>query len=284
VASANNVAAGTSTGFSSFTLLDPAIVGDPQSDISVDAGDVSALAAVVANLPEPAVPTIPSGVTITPVGPDPTLSLVQPGGASALRGLRANGVVNVSVQLDHPHPPGSAGMTEAVLALTYDPKVLSVSSADITLGSIPSQGTGWRISSVVDAATGQIGITLYSTTPITATQAGSLVNIAFHVLPGATLSATSVQLVDSAMPNGQQFTTQVDDAQGQFILSSGADRLEVRIRNRALSAVPHRSEPPKTSAAWRHAGGRRVQFTDAAYTCLQLRFITICGQTSRSAV
>ena len=51
-------------------------------------------------------------------------------------------------------------MTEAHLALTYDPSVLSVAPADITLGSIPGLGTGWQISSVVDAATGQIGITL----------------------------------------------------------------------------------------------------------------------------
>jgi hypothetical protein len=42
---------------------------------------------------------------------------------------------------------------------------------------------------VVDAATGQIGITLYSTTAITATQAGSLVNIAFHVVPGVRSSS-----------------------------------------------------------------------------------------------
>jgi hypothetical protein len=118
-------------------------------------------------------------------------------------------------------------MTEAILALSYDPKVLSVSSSDITLGSIPSLGTGWQISSVVDPATGQIGITLYSTTAITATQAGSLVNIAYHVLPGATVSATSVQLVNRAMAAGQQFTTQVDDSQGQFVLSPGVDRLAV---------------------------------------------------------
>jgi hypothetical protein len=36
-----------------------------------------------------------------------------------------------------------------------------------------------------------------------------------------------VQLVNRAMANGQQFTTQVDDAQGQFILSHGMDRVAV---------------------------------------------------------
>ena len=91
------------------------------------------------------------------------------------------------VLLDDPHPDGSTGMTEAHLALTYDPSVLSVTPADITLGSIPGLGAGWQITSEVDAATGQIGINLFNLarTPITSAQAGSLVNIAFHVVPGA---------------------------------------------------------------------------------------------------
>jgi hypothetical protein len=214
VATANNVATGSATGFSSYALLDPAIVGDPQGDISVDAGDVSAIAAVVAHLPEPTIPAIPSSVTITPLGADPTLSL-------------SGDQASVSVLLDRPNPVGSTGMTEAILALSYDPKILSVSPSDITLGSIPSLGTGWQLTSVIDQMTGKIGITLYSTTAITATQAGSLVNIAFHMMPRAAVSTTSVQLVNRAMANGQQFTTQVDDAQGQFILSRGVDRLAV---------------------------------------------------------
>ena len=110
-------------------------------------------------------------------------------------------------------------MTEAHLALTYDPSVLSVSAADITLGSIP--GTGWQVSSEVDATTGQIGINLYnmSGTPLTAAQAGSLVNIAFHVVPGAAVPRAAVQLVSQATPNGQRFVTDVDDDQGPLVLS-----------------------------------------------------------------
>jgi hypothetical protein len=64
------------------------------------------------------------------------------------------------------------------------------------------------------------------------------VNIAFHVQPGAAVSATSVQLVNRAMPNGQQFTTQVDDAQGQFILSPGVDRLVVDTGVSQAAAAP----------------------------------------------
>jgi hypothetical protein len=130
--------------------------------------------------------------------------------------------------LDDPHPAGSTGMEEAVLALTYDPRVLTVSSLDITLGSIPGLGSGWNLVSAVDQVSGQIGIDLYSTTAINSAQAGSLVNIAFHVAPGVSVSATPVQLVNSVTPNGRNFSTEVADAQGQLVLSPGMDRVAVQ--------------------------------------------------------
>jgi hypothetical protein len=237
VAFANNVAQGKSTGFGAYTLLDPAIIGDVAGDVSVDAGDVSSLAAYVLQLPTPKIPAIPTGPAITPTGPDPTLSLSEQGGVRP-RSLRANGgVINVSVRLDQPHPAGSSGMTEAILALTYDPSVLSVSASDITLGSLPSLGAGWQLSSVIDAATGQIGIELYSTTAITATQGGSLVNIVFHVVPGAPAGKTSVQLVRAVMPGGEQFTTQVDAPEGSLVLGLGSERLEMLLPRSARARL-----------------------------------------------
>src|SRR5262249_511623 len=128
VATASNVAQGKDSGFAALQLLDPAIVGDVAVDYSVDAGDVSDIADFTVHLPMTVIPIPPTGLTITPLGADPTLSLAR---------RTANGTVTVSVQLDNPHPVGSTGMTEAVLALTYDACVLSVSPADITLGSIP---------------------------------------------------------------------------------------------------------------------------------------------------
>src|SRR6202023_165654 len=114
---------------------------------------------------------------VSPSAADPTLSLVA--------FHTARGIVNVPVLVDHPHPEGSTGLTEAVLSLTYDPSVLSVSASDITLGSLPGLGVGWQLNAVVDQATGQIGIEMFSMTPITSLQGGSLVNIAFHVQQGA---------------------------------------------------------------------------------------------------
>jgi len=94
-------------------------------------------------------------------------------------------------------------------------------SADITLGSIPSLGWGWQLSSVVDQTTGQIGIELYSMTPITTTQAGSLVTVSFHVLPDVTVPGTAVYLMDSVRPHGWYFGTVLADTEGALILTPG---------------------------------------------------------------
>jgi N-acetylneuraminic acid mutarotase len=227
VATANGLAQGKSTGFEAFPLLDPVVVGDVAGDISVDAGDVSTLAAFVSQLPTPKIPALPTGISITPSGPDPVLSLVEPGGVRPRR-LRRGEIVVAGVRLVDPPPigsTGSTGITEAILALTYDPSVLRISAAEITLGLLPNAGQDWQISALVDAAAGQIAVTLYGTTPIPADQAGNLVNFHFHALPGAAASS-SVRLVSSVTLGGQRYVTQVDDAQGQLAWSSGVDRLD----------------------------------------------------------
>jgi N-acetylneuraminic acid mutarotase len=221
VATALIVAQGNPTapiGLSAYRLVDPAIVGDVGGNASIDATAVSLLAAYTANVHPLQIPTLPPGVVISPSGPDPTLSLG--------RGLESSGTV--PVLLDDPRPDDSTGMTEAILALTYDPTVLTVSAADITLGSIPGSGEGWHLESVVDQATGQIGIDLYSTTPISLAQAGSLVNITFHVLPKASVPATTVHLVSAVAPEGRWFSTEVADGEGQFVLSPGPDGLVIQ--------------------------------------------------------
>jgi hypothetical protein len=211
LANAGNVAAGAATspiGLSAYKLVDPGMIGDIGGNGSIDSAAISSLAGFLAHVNTPSIPTPPAGLTITPGGPDPILSL----GAPLLS-------FTVPVLLDHPRPEGSTGMTEAIIGLVYDPKALSVSSADITLGSIPASGSGWQLASVIDALTGQIAIDLYSTTAITQGQAGSLVNIDFHLMPGASVTATAVQLVNAASPNGQWFSTEVADGEGKFVLS-----------------------------------------------------------------
>ena len=94
---------------------------------------------------------IPSGAVVTPsTAPDPLLSIPQ--------GLQvsANGTVSVPVDLSEARPAGSTGLTEATLALRFDPSVFTVSAGDIHLGSIPEAAGGWTLTASVDAGTGQI--------------------------------------------------------------------------------------------------------------------------------
>jgi len=262
VATANTVAQGSPSsplGLAAYKLVDPAIVGDIGGNGSIDAGAVSSLASFTSNLHPTQIPTPPTGLTIVAGGPDPTLSLAG--------GLQSSGNVSVQVLLDHPRPGGSSGMTQAILGLSYDPKVLMVSSADITLGSIPDLGSGWHLVSVVDQVTGQIGIDLYSTTAITATQGGSLVNMTFHIVPGALVPTTAVQLVHGVTPNGHWFTTQIADSEGQFVLTRGLDRLVIDTGASRASLVA-RSVRPTVTAAVGHSRellvARRVEAAGAS--------------------
>jgi hypothetical protein len=108
------------------------------------------------------------------------------------------------------------------LALRYDPQQFTVTAADMHLGSLLAAGRDWTLSANIDLATGQIGITLSSDTPITQPIGGSLITIDFHQRPGepgASATGGSIALVDSANPNGQWFPTELEDAQGTFILT-----------------------------------------------------------------
>ena len=233
----DNAAQGRGTGFSAYAQLDPVIIGDVAGDNSIDAArcrhhrlfrDAMLHPLQIPMPPTQLQPSNPNYVDRTtihsPNAADPTLSVVT-------RGLTALGSPVVSVMIDHPDPEGSTGLTSATLALTYDPALVSVSPADITLGSIPSQGTGWQLSAVVDPTTGQIGIQLYGLTPIMVNQAGSLVNIAFHGEPTGVSPRVppTAQLVDSVTPNGQWFGTGVTDSQGAMILSPGVDRVGITL-------------------------------------------------------
>jgi hypothetical protein len=145
--------------------------------------------------------------------------------------MNADGSLSVPVNLDESRPLGSTGLTEATLALRFDPSVFTVSSRDIHLGSIPVLGSGWTVTSLVDDVTGQIGITLYSLTPIASNLAGSLVTIDFHAHWGAGVGTGSIQLAAVVDPNGQgSYVTNVADTNGAMILG-------VAPSNTAISAI-----------------------------------------------
>ncbi len=202
------------TGFAAYPAVDPAVIADTEASEIVDGGAVAGLALVGAGFSVPTIPAPPKGANVLPTSaPDPDLSL--PSQVTA-RG----GVVSVPVMLDNAMPAGSSGLTEATLAMTFDPHVLSV--ADVHLGSLPALGTGWTVTSVLDAGSGQLAIELYGPTPIDVSAAGSLVQVDFDVLPGAS-GPTMVKLVQAVDPNGGRwFTTNVADTQGAMALGTSA--------------------------------------------------------------
>src|SRR5207248_3103307 len=115
---------------------------DVAGDVVVDGGDVATLKSFILHFPRPVIPT-PPGLTgiVSPNAADPTLSLVSgegfvvSGEEPALDRLQTttNGALlttnhsplTISVMLDHPRPDGSTGLTEAILALKYDPSAFS---------------------------------------------------------------------------------------------------------------------------------------------------------------
>ncbi len=112
---------------------------------------------------------------------------------------------------------GDNGLSRADFAIDYDPSVFSVASSDIFLGTVPGAGVNWNVAPP-NFATGQLGISIATTTPnqlnltIPAGSVDSLVVIDFHVLPGAAVATTSINLAasNSAGPT----TTDLFDASG----------------------------------------------------------------------
>ncbi len=207
-------------GFAAYPVVDPAVVADTDASEVVDGGAVAGLALVGAGFSVPSIPTPPKGANALPIfAPDPDLSL--PPQVTA-RG----GVVSVPVMLDNAMPAGSTGLTEATLALTYDPRVLSVTAADVYLGSLPALGTGWTVTSVVDAGSGQLAIELYSPTPIDVSAAGSLVRVDFHAQAGAS-GATTVHLRGGGGPQRRPL---VQHKRGGFPGGDGAEHVDRRRR------------------------------------------------------
>ena len=228
----SRVSSAADSGFAAFPVLDPVILGDLSGDGKITAVDASLANNYLSGTTVTQVPNYPGAPSNNPAGPDPALSI-----PTALL-VGTDGTVVVPVEIDDPKPDGSTGVTQALLALTYDPSVFSVSAADIHLGSVPTGGTGWTLQSTINSTTGEIGIILFSATPISTSTGGSLVNITFHVQPGATPQATSVNLATAVNPTGHRvITTALDDNQGPLTLHPAPTALAAPVAG-SVSATP----------------------------------------------
>jgi hypothetical protein len=201
----------TDTGYAAYPLVDPVIIADTDGSGFTPADASLQVNEVGVGFPASTVPPLPTPVNVTPIGNNVDPSLALPTNLQA-----ANGVVAVPVNLDETRPEGSTGLIRADLALTYNPRMFTVSADDVHAGSVLA-GSNWTIVPTIDQATGQIGIALSSSTAITQNLAGSLVTIDFHPIGNVT-GTGSIELVASVTPNGRLFTTMLQDAVGQFTL------------------------------------------------------------------
>jgi len=111
------------------------------------------------------------------------------------------------------------------LALKYNLSELSVSAADIKLGSLTE---GWQLRAIVDANRGEIGIELFSDIPILVNNAGSLVNIAFRKIESEPGKGAAVQLMSDVTVQDEKFNTLLADAMGALILGPGIREIVVQ--------------------------------------------------------
>ncbi len=210
------VAGKADSGFGAFPIVDPVIIANLSDNGLMNAGDATILNQEFTGGSPAQIPPYAGPASNNPSGPDPTVNI--PTDLSAGLG----GIVSVPVNIDDPVPAVNAGMTEATLALNYDPAVLSVSAADVSLGTVPVSGTGWTLQVAVNQVTGELGITLFSSTPITDPAGGTLVTIAFHVNGTASPGETAIDLVSAVNPTGfNVISTMVADTRGAFTLSAG---------------------------------------------------------------
>ena len=210
----SQVAVNLASGFAAFAQLDPAMVGDVAGNGgSTTSADVTLMNRLLAAYATPQIPQPPSGLVIPPTGPDPILSL--PPTLTSVSG----GTITVPVNIDTARPAGSSGLMEATLALRFNPQLFSVTAADIKLGTVPNAGTGWQIGAAINLQTGEIGITIFSTTPIQSTSGGSLVTITLQVIAPSTAAQPALTLVDEVNPPGLRiYQTGLADNQGSLVI------------------------------------------------------------------
>ncbi|HYV36426.1 MAG TPA: hypothetical protein VE988_12015, partial [Gemmataceae bacterium] len=218
-------------------------------------GDVSLMSAYVSGTSQPRLPPIPAGLTINSTGPDPTLSV--PVNLVAVQGA----AITIPVEIDTAKPQGSTGLMEAVVALRYDPRVFTVSAADVHLGTVPTSVSGWRLITAVNSQTGEIGIDLFGATPISSPKGGSLVTLTLHVNAAAPPGPTMLNLVRQVNPTGRHaYVTAASDSQGTLVLHPAVtDGVDVGVDGQvtvskapdsaALAQVLANLEPPKLPLA-----------------------------------
>ena len=206
------------SGFSAYPLTDPLIIGNATGTGSLSASDASLMAQVGVHLAVAKIPTIPSHGALTAAGVDPTVGI--PSGIAATAGQTVD--VPVSI-LDN-----AAGLASADLAIDYNPALLSLTNAGITLSSALSSA-GWELVQNVDSTNGVAYVSLFATSGLPS-GTPQLLNLAFsvpdHAPSGSAAITVDPKNSDLGDTNGDPLTLSVSN--GSVAVSScaaGSDRV-----------------------------------------------------------
>jgi uncharacterized delta-60 repeat protein len=189
----SRVVVGIDSGFNAYPLTDPVIIGNVSGTGTLNGLDAAYVTQASIGLAPGSnyVPAIPTGLTLSFGGTDPTISV--PTDVLATRG--SNLVVPISIS-DLTNYAGSN------FTLVYNPALLNLSQTSLTLGTLPS--SQWQI--LYNAANGEGALYQYSFNNPDPTGAGTLANITVPVPatanPGQIALNISGDATDSSATGG----------------------------------------------------------------------------------
>jgi hypothetical protein len=190
------VVVGFDGGFDAAAAIDPRLLADVTGDGTLSGLDASFVARKAVGLEQPEIPDAP----LTPAGGPPAEPIpaiqVRVGGAIA----RPGGAVHIPVQVD-----ATGGLLAADLSFLFDPRIVSLSDAQIVARSLPE---GWVLVKKISADTGEVSVVLFGATPMAG--AGlDLMTIDAAVTPTAPADAVSDVSVSGRLNEGRIEMTSV---------------------------------------------------------------------------
>ena len=185
------VAAGRETGFDAYVLTDPRIIADADGDGAITQNDATMLSQHNVLMSQPAIPDLPSPpLTLVTGGLDPVVSVAS--GVTA----QAGSAVEVPVTIDG---PADAAVRSIALEFSYDTQTLSLSSSDVKLAGLTSQG--WNLLVNANDSQGTIYVNATSSTPLAA-GSGAILNLEFQVSADAAPGTSVITVAAAAVAGG----------------------------------------------------------------------------------
>ena len=148
-------------------------------------------------------------------GTDPTIRLPE---------LTVNAGEQVTAPLT---TDGAVGMKRFTVTITYDPKLVSVTNADIKKGSL--LGAGWTITP--DVANGVIRVSAEGVDVIDNNNPGNLLDITYHALKGVTgVSTLGINTAESVFYEANGSIMPLDPHNGAITITAKKEKLIARDR------------------------------------------------------